>query len=102
MTVAATTTIAALVLCGVGLAVQVDAATVGVQDLANMLALRNAPLCICALAWGVLIADTEGGYPAAKVQYATLILFFGTAVGVFSSLRSVGDGIMLAQRVLSL
>ena len=102
ITVATIAATAALLLCALSLAIQTDPAAASLSDLANTIALRNAPLCICVLAWGVLIADAERGYPATRVQYASVILFFGTIVPVFSALRGFSECFALARRVLSL
>lgn len=99
---AATATAGSIVLCGMGGAVQFNVATADLGWLAQALALQNAPLCLCVLAWGILVADATIGYPPTKVQYATLILFFGTVVGVFSSLASLDVGWALVVRLLSL
>ncbi len=102
MTVAATAATGAIVLCGIGVAVRLDIATAAIQQLSQILGLKNAPLCICIVAWSILIAGAAAGYPPSKVQYATVILFFGTVIGVFSTLSSIDVASALAQRLLSL
>ena len=101
VTVAVIATVLGIALCAASLAVPSAAPGTGLPVLANAIALRNAPLCICLLAWGILIVDADRGYSAARVQYACMILFFGTTASIVSALRSLGEIIAFVAQVLS-
>ena len=71
-------------------------------DLVDRVSFANLPLAICLVAWAIVISDAESGYPPARIQLATVILFLATICPMALSVSSFRLAVAVIRQVLEL